>query len=89
MIKSVGASSVIPKFDTIFARHEIPKKVTADNGSPFQGAEVKRYTTELGIYHQRTTPLSPQGNSEEEAFNNHWKKPSELHKLKINHGSKS
>ena len=69
VLKSTSAVKVIPKLDTIFARHGVPVKLTSDNGSPFQGDEFKRYMQQLGIEHHHSTPLWPQGNSEVEAFN--------------------
>ena len=69
ILKSTAAPKVIPKLDTIFARHGIPTTVTSDNGPPFQSDEFSRYMRELGIKHDPATPLWPQGNSEVEAFN--------------------
>ena len=69
ILKSTAAPKVIPKLDTIFARHGIPTTVISDNGPPFQSDEFSRYMKELGIKHNLATPLWPQGNSEVEAFN--------------------
>lgn len=69
ILKSTAAKKVIPKLDTIFARHGIPSKLTSDNGPPFQSEEFRRYLQHLGVKHNRSTPLWPQGNSEVEAFN--------------------
>ena len=90
---------MIPKLDTIFARHGIPFKLTSDNGSPFQIDEVQRYMQQLGIEHHHSTPLWPQGNSEVKAFNKPLVKaikaahvenrpwPQELSKFLLTYGS--
>eukprot|EP00794_Sanderia_malayensis_P019767 gene19767-biopygen16415 len=69
ILTSTSAKKVIPKLDTIFARHGLPSTLTSDNGPPFQSEEFKRYLQHLGITHTPSTPLWPQGNSEVEAFN--------------------
>ncbi|CAB3993128.1 Retrovirus-related Pol poly from transposon [Paramuricea clavata] len=67
-LKSISAKKVIPKLDSIFARHGIPAQLTSDNGPPFQGHEFNQYMTAMGIKHCTSTPLWPQGNAEAEAF---------------------
>ena len=69
IVSSTAAPVVLPKLDVIFARHGIPDKVTSDNGPPFQGKELERYMSLLGINHVPSTPLWPQGNAHVEAFN--------------------
>ena len=68
-LKLTSCMQVIPKLDSIFARHGVPTKLTSDNGPPFQSDEFKRYMLHLGIKHHHSIPLWPQGNSEVEAFN--------------------
>eukprot|EP00794_Sanderia_malayensis_P001476 gene1476-biopygen1224 len=65
ILTSTSAKKVIPKLDTIFARHGLPSTLTSDNGPPFQSEEFKRYLQRLGIKHTPSTPLWPQGNSED------------------------
>ncbi|CAB3983099.1 Retrovirus-related Pol poly, partial [Paramuricea clavata] len=67
-LKSISAKKVIPKLDSIFARHGIPAQLISDNGPPFQGHEFNQYMTAMGIEHCTSTPLWPQGNAEAEAF---------------------
>ncbi len=43
IVRSTKSSSVIPKFDKIFATHGIPVSMTTDNGPPFNGDEYSRY----------------------------------------------
>jgi len=69
ILQSTSCMKVIPKLDSIFARHGIPVKLTSNNGPLFQSQEFKRYMQHLGIKHHHSTPLWPQGNSEVEAFN--------------------
>ena len=66
ILKSTSAKHVIPKLDTIFARHGIPAQLASDNGPPFQGREFKQYMVNMGIKHTTSTPLWPQGNAEAE-----------------------
>ena len=68
ILKSTAAQKVIPKLDSIFARHGIPSQVTSDNGPPFQSCEFKQYMNTMGIKHTTSTPLWPQGNAEAETF---------------------
>ena len=68
ILTTISAQKVIPKVDSIFARHGIPSHLTADNGPPFQSHEFGRYMTAMGITHTTSTPLWPQGNAEVEAF---------------------
>ena len=68
ILTTISAQKVIPKLDSIFARHGIPSHLTSDNGPPFQSSEFGRYMTAMGITHTTSTPLWPQGNAEVEAF---------------------
>ncbi|CAB4000605.1 Retrovirus-related Pol poly from transposon [Paramuricea clavata] len=68
VLSSISAKSVIPKLDAVFARHGVPSQVVSDNGQPFQGHQFNRYMTKMGIQHNTSTPLWPQGNAEVEAF---------------------
>ena len=47
--RSTEATTVIPQLDKIFVRHEIPAKITTDNGPPFSGKEFERYMALLGV----------------------------------------
>ena len=69
IVRSTKASSVIPKFDKIFATHGIPVSMTTDNGPPFNSNEYSRYLKALGINQDPSTPKWPQGNAEVERFN--------------------
>ena len=68
ILATTSAQKVIPKLDSIFARHGIPSHLTSDNGPPFLSHEFGRYMTAMGITHTTSTPLWPQGNAEVEAF---------------------
>ena len=68
ILTSISARSVIPRLDSVFARHGVPSQVISDNGPPFQSNEFHRYMLAMGIQHTTSTPLWPQGNAEVEAF---------------------
>ena len=64
VLSSISAKTVIPKLDAVFARHGVPSQVVSDNGPHVQGHEFNRYMTKMGIQHNTSTPLWPQGNAE-------------------------
>ena len=66
IIHSTSAKGTISKLDHIFATHGVSVIIRSDNGPPFTSSEFKSYMSELGINHQRITPLWPQANSEAE-----------------------
>ena len=68
IVNSTEARVCIPKLDKIFATHGIPKKITTDNGPPFNGREYERYINILGIEWHTITPHWPQGNANAESF---------------------
>ena len=68
ILTSISAKSVIPRLDSMFARHGVPSQVISDNGPPFQSNEFHWYMVAMGIQHTTSTPLWPQGNAEVEAF---------------------
>ena len=68
VVRSIKASTVIPRLDQIFARHGIPTTIKSDNGPFFNGTEYKRYLEVLGIKALYSTPKWPQGNEEAERF---------------------
>jgi hypothetical protein len=62
IVHSTSAAALILKLDRIFSMHGIPYKVVSDNGPPFNGQEIRRYTEIHGIEFVTVTPLWPQGN---------------------------
>ena len=68
ILTSISANSVIPRLDSVFARHGVPSQIISDNGPPFRSHEFNKYMTTMGIKHTTSTPPWPQGNSEVEAF---------------------
>ena len=62
------ATTTISKLECIFAIHGVPAVIKSDNGPPFTSHEFHSYVTEIGIKHQKITPLWPQANSEAENF---------------------
>ena len=68
IVSSTDAKSCIPLLDRIFAAHGIPTNIRTDNGPPFNGYEMERYMTALGINWTTSTPLWPQGNAHVERF---------------------
>ena len=69
IVTSTSAGCTIPKLNKIFATYGIPQRMTADNGLPFSGNDVKEFANYLGIYHRRITPYWPRANSSPENFN--------------------
>ena len=69
IVHSAAATTVIPKFDRIFATHSIPVQLSSDNGPPFNGTEFVRYVKALNIKWNPSTPLWPQSNANVENFN--------------------
>ena len=65
---STSTKSIIPKLDSIVARHGIPGKMKSDNGPPFAREEFSRYMNLLGIQNSRSTPLWPQHSSLVDSF---------------------
>jgi transposase InsO family protein len=68
VVRSTKMSTVIPKIDQMFARHDMPTIIKSDNGPPFNGTEYKPYLEVLGIKAKFSTPIWPQGNAEAERF---------------------
>ena len=66
--QKLTAKGTISKLDLIFATHGVPVVIRSDNGPPFTSSEFESYMLELGIKHQRITPLWPQANSVAENF---------------------
>ena len=63
-----SAVSTIAKFERTFATHGLTQIIKSDNGPPFNSNDIKQYTKENEIKHQRITPLRPQAHSEAENF---------------------
>lgn len=68
IVHSTKATSTISKLERIFATHGVPAIIKSDNGPPFTSHEFHSYITEIGVKHQKITPLWPQANSEAENF---------------------
>lgn len=68
IITSTSAKAVIPRLDTIFARHGIPHSVKTDNGPPFNSADFTEFANTFGFRHRKITPLWPEANGEAERF---------------------
>lgn len=68
IVTSTAASSVIPKLDSMFARHGIPDVLKSDNGPPFNGSELTKFAQYLGFQHKKITPIWPCANGEAERF---------------------
>lgn len=68
IIKSVSASTTVPKLDKIFAEYGIPLELKSDNGPPFSSLPFHNFAKELGFHHRKITPYWPQANAEAERF---------------------
>ena len=68
VVRNTSAKSTIRCFESIFARHGIPRTIVSDNGPPFQGDEIRQYMSTNGIKHRKITPIWPQANAEAETL---------------------
>ena len=68
VMKTTTATSVINRLEKLFAIYGYPNKVRTDNGSPFQGKNIKEYFNDCGIKHMKITPRYPQANGTIERF---------------------
>ena len=68
IVKSTEFSKVEPCLNRIMATHGIPEELTTDNGSPYFGHEMERYSKKMGFNHHLVTPLDPQSNGFAENF---------------------
>ena len=68
VVHSTAAKGTLIRLDRIFATHGIPTILKSDNGPLFFGEEFTAHMLEMGISHQKITPLWPQANSEAENF---------------------
>jgi len=68
VVTSTSAEAVLPKLDSIFSRHGIPRIVKSDNGPPFNGETFERFARTQGFIHRKVTPLWPRANGEVERF---------------------
>jgi hypothetical protein len=66
MGKLSSASAVIPKLDRLFATFGTPLVVRTDNGPPFNGDELVKFSQVIGFKHRKVTPLWPRANGEVE-----------------------
>ena len=53
---STVAEAAFPSPDEIFSEIGFPKEPVSDNGSPFQGEEMKQYALHSGFYNRKVTP---------------------------------
>ena len=68
IVHSTKATSTISKLERIFATHGVPAIIKSNNGPPFTSHEFHSYVIEIGVKHQKITPLWPQANFEAENF---------------------
>jgi hypothetical protein len=68
ILASQSASATIPALDKLFASRGVPDVVRTDNGTPFQSADFKAFSEELGFTHRKITPYWPEANGGAERF---------------------
>lgn len=61
-VASTGATVVINRLRTIFARFGLPRRLITDNGPPFSSAEFSDYLKKNGISHTLVAPYHPASN---------------------------
>ena len=59
VVYSTGAEAVIQKLDKVFSEFGLTEEILSDNGSPFQGEEMKQYGFYSGFYHRKITAGEP------------------------------
>ncbi len=68
VVKSTSFKSVIPKLEKMLSSFGIPEAIKTDNGPPFNGKEFAEFCQQMGIKHQKVTPLWPEANGLVERF---------------------
>ena len=60
--KSTTSEKIIAFLSKVFGTHGLPISIRTDNGPQFISQQFRKFVTENGIVHGRTTPLWPQAN---------------------------
>jgi hypothetical protein len=68
VVKSTSFKSVIPVLEKMLSSFGIPEAIKTDNGPPFNGKEFAEFCQQMGIKHQKVTPLWPEANGLVERF---------------------
>ena len=67
-VSSTGFKQTKEKLKKTFAYLGIPRRVTSDNGPPFNSEQFKDFAKEEGFVHHRVTPNHPRANGHVERF---------------------
>ena len=67
-VYSTACRSTTEKLKVMFATHGTPRKITSDNGPPFNSRDFSQFADEEGFEHCKVTPLHPRANGEVEVF---------------------
>ncbi|XP_044172358.1 uncharacterized protein K02A2.6-like [Acropora millepora] len=67
-VSSTGFKQTEEKLKKTFAYFGIPRRVTSDNGPPFNSEQFKDFAKEEGFVHHRVTPNHPRANGQMEGF---------------------
>ena len=68
VVSSTGFKQAKEKLKKTFAYLGIPRRVTSDNGPPFNSEQFKDFAKEEGFVHHRVTPNHPRANGQVERF---------------------
>ena len=68
VVSSTGFKQTKEKLKKTFAYLGIPRRVTSDNGPPFNSEQFKDFAKEEGFVHHRVTPNHPRANGQVERF---------------------
>ena len=68
IVSSTSAKSVIPHLDKVFSMFGVPCVMKTDNGPPWNGHDMAKFSEYMGFKHRKITPLHPQSNAEAERF---------------------
>ena len=67
-VSSTGFKQTKEKLKKTFAYFGIPRRVTSDNGPPFNSEQFKDFAKEEGFVHHQVTPNHPRANGQVERF---------------------
>ncbi|VDI72881.1 Hypothetical predicted protein [Mytilus galloprovincialis] len=82
-LNSTNTTAIVEALKSIFATHGIPTTLRSDNGPQFSSSEFKKFSKELGIDHQTSSPHFQSANGEAErsiqTVKNLWRKSDDKH----------
>ncbi|CAC5378857.1 unnamed protein product [Mytilus coruscus] len=88
-LTSTITTAIVEALKSIFATHGIPTTLRSDNGPQLSSSEFKKFSKELGIDHQTSSPNFQSANGEAErsikTVKNLWRKSDDKHLSLLNY----